>query len=146
MNWHIFAIGKPKLGFAKSGVEEYLPRITPFGSLSIAYLKAASREVESAALLKRSDGMFRIVLDETGDPLTSRAFAQKMSALEMRGVKNLAFLIGGADGHTDLLRCSAGMIFSVSRLTLQHELALVVLLEQIYRAHTIKAGLPYHRE
>ena len=147
MRWNLFVIGKPKLAFAKSGVEEYARRIEAFAPLSIEFLKAQpTREAESEALLRRSEGMFRIALDERGDQLTSRAFSEKISQLEMRGVKNIALLIGGAEGHDEKLRASADWLFSLSKLTLQHELALVVLLEQIYRAHSIKAGLPYHRE
>lgn len=148
MRWHIFAIGKPKLAFAKAGVEEYTKRIQPFAPLDIEYLKAQpSREAESAALLRRSEGMFRIALDERGEQLTSRAFAEKISAWEQqRSLKAIALLIGGAEGHTDGLRSAADWQWSLSKLTLQHELALVLLLEQLYRAHTIKAGLPYHRE
>jgi len=146
MNWHVFAIGKPKHAFAKIGVEEYAPRISPFASLSIEYLKAAARETESAVLSKRSEGMLRIVLDERGDELTSAAFAQKVTGFEMQGIKNIALLIGGADGHSDSLRDSADWLWSLSRLTTQHELALVFALEQIYRAYTIKARLPYHRD
>jgi len=147
MRWNLFVIGKPKLAFAKSGVEEYARRIEAFAPLSIEFLKAQpTREAESEALLRRSEGMFRIALDERGEQLTSRAFSEKIRALEMRGVKNIALLIGGAEGHDEKLRASADWLFSLSKLTLQHELALVVLLEQIYRAHSIKAGLPYHRE
>jgi 23S rRNA (pseudouridine1915-N3)-methyltransferase len=147
VNWHVLAIGKPKLVFAKLGVEEYAKRLAPFISLSIDFLKAQpSREEESAALLKRSTGTFRIALDERGEQLTSRAFAEKISVWEQRSVKTIALLVGGAEGHSDELRRAADWQWALSKLTFQHELALVVLLEQIYRAHTIKAGLPYHRD
>ncbi len=146
MRWHIFAIGKPKLDFAKSGVEEYAKRIAPFAPLTIDVLKACMRDEESAALLRRSDGMFRIVLDERGEQVGSRAFAEKIGAWEQRSVKEIALIIGGADGHTDELRRAADWLWSLSKLTLQHELALVVFLEQLYRAYTIKSGSPYHRD
>src|ERR1043166_7210059 len=149
MDWRIFAIGKPKPAFGKFGVEENAKPIQPFAPLSTEFLKApSSREAESTALLKRSEGTFRIALDECGEQLTSRAFAEKISAWEQRGssIKTIAVLIGGADGHSDELHRAADWQWSLSRLTLQHELALVVLLEQIYRAYTIKIGLPYHRD
>lgn len=146
MNWFIFAIGKPKLGFARSGVEEYAGRLRGFAPVTLEYLKASTKESESALLLQRSEGMFRIVLDERGEELTSRALAGKIDAWEQSSVKSAAILIGGADGHTEALRKAAGWTWSLSRLTLQHELALVVLYEQIYRAYSIKAGLPYHRD
>jgi 23S rRNA (pseudouridine1915-N3)-methyltransferase len=63
----------------------------------------------------------------------------------MEGVKRVAFLIGGADGHEPATRAAADAVWALGRLTLQHELALVVLLEQLYRIQTIKRGEPYHR-
>ena len=145
MRWHILAIGKPKLAFARLGIEEYGGRIKPFAALTINYLKAGVRADESEALLGRSRGMFRIVLDERGDLATSEALAAKISTWEQRSERDAALLIGGAEGHTAEVRKAADWVWSLSKLTLQHELALVVALEQIYRAYTIKAGLPYHR-
>ena len=146
MRWHLFVIGKPKLDFAKLGVEEYATRLKPFVSVKIEYIKAPSREAESLALLERSKGMFRVVLDERGAEIGSRALAQRISDWEMHGKRDIAVLIGGADGHTAEVRQAAGWVWSLSQMTLQHELALVVLLEQLYRACTIKAGMPYHRD
>lgn len=146
MNWHIFAIGKPKLGFAKEGVEEYASRMKGMATVKLEYLKNSHREAESALLLQRSEGMLRIVLDERGDQLSSRAFAEKVAKWEGQSVKSVALLIGGADGHTEALRQAADWTWALSKLTLQHELALVVLYEQIYRAYAIKGGLPYHRD
>ena len=146
MHWRILAIGKPKLSFARSGIEEYAGRLQPFAPVQIDYLKASRREEESAALSEKSEGMLRIILDERGAEVTSRALAEKISGWEQNRTKGIALLVGGADGHTPELRKSADWLWSLSRLTLQHELALVVMLEQLYRAYTIKAGLPYHRE
>jgi len=96
--------------------------------------------------LDRSEGMFRVALDERGAEIGSRALAQRISEWEMTAKRDVALLIGGADGHTAEVRQAAGWVWSLSQLTLQHELALVVLLEQLYRAYTIKAGTPYHRD
>ena len=146
MRWQVFAIGKPRLDFARLGVEEYASRMRPFAPLQMNWLKATTQAGESLALVERSKGMLRIVLDERGEEVTSRALAKKISDLEMHGKRDIAILVGGADGHTDQVRESAGWIWSLSRLTLQHELALVIAMEQLYRAYTIKSGLPYHRE
>ena len=146
MRWHIIAIGKPKLEYARLGIGEYAGRLKPFAPVTLHYLKAASREAESAALLERSKGMLRVVLDERGAQVPSRELAHRMSAWEMQGPRDFALLVGGADGHSEELRQAAGWLWSLSPLTLQHELALVVALEQLYRAYTIKAGLPYHRD
>ena len=146
MRVQIFTIGKPKLAFARAGVEEYLGRLRGSGGIEIVELKPGPREVESAALLERSAGAFRVALDERGDQITSRELAAKFASWELARIKALAFLIGGADGHTDALRQRADWRWSLSRLTLQQELALVILLEQIYRARAINAGAPYHRD
>ena len=146
MRWQVFAIGKPRLDFAKLGIEEYASRMRPFAPVQMNWLKATTQAGESLALVERSKGMFRIVLDERGEEVTSRELAKKISALEMRGKRDIAILIGGADGHTDAVRESAGWLWSLSKLTLQHELALLLAMEQLYRAYTIKSGLPYHRD
>jgi 23S rRNA (pseudouridine1915-N3)-methyltransferase len=146
MRWHLFVIGKPRLEFARFGVEEYLPRIRAFAPIELHCVKASTSAGESRALIERSKGMFRIVLDERGEQATSRAWAKMLGDFEIRGTRDVALLIGGADGHADEVRALAGWVWSLSRLTLQHELALVVVLEQIYRAYSIKGGMPYHRE
>jgi len=146
MRWHVFAVGKPKLEYARLGLEEYLPRLRPFVPVEISFVKAGAASTESVAMLERSKAMFRVVLDERGEELTSSALAKKLAHWELHGPRDFALLIGGADGHTDELRQAAGWSWCLSKLTLQHELALVVALEQLYRAYTIKARLPYHRE
>ena len=147
MQWRILAIGKPKLSFAKAGIEEYAARLRHHGTFHIEYLKAGTRESESATLLERSEGLRRIVLDERGTLLDSRAFAARVVGWENQGGnKGIALLIGGADGHTDSLRREADWIWALTPLTLQHELALVVMLEELYRAYSIKSGAPYHRD
>lgn len=109
-------------------------------------LKAGDPDKVSATLLEHSEGDFRIALDERGEALTTQAWRERLDALEMRGeIKRVSFLIGAADGHTDTLRREADAVWQLSRLTLQHELALVVLLEQLYRVSTLKQGGPYHR-
>ena len=146
MRLHIFTVGKPRLGYAKAGVEEYTARLSARGGVEIEIVKAGIREQESEALLARSEEMFRVVLDERGEQITSRALAQKVAQWELQRTKAVAFLIGGADGHTDELRRKAGWRWALGTLTLQHELALVVLLEQLYRARCINSGSPYHRD
>jgi len=146
MRLHVLTIGKPRLAFAKAGIVEYIERFPPKQSVEVEALRASNREEESKALLARSEGMFRVALDERGEKITSRELAQKITAWELQRTKAVAFLIGGADGHNDELRRAADWRWSLSPLTLQHELALVVLLEQLYRARCINAGTPYHRD
>jgi 23S rRNA (pseudouridine1915-N3)-methyltransferase len=146
MRLHILTIGKPRLAFARAGMEEYVARLGARGGVEIASLKAGTPEQEGEALLARSEGMFRVVLDGRGEQVTSREFAGRLAQWELDRIKAVAFLIGGADGHSDAVRRRAGWCWSLGKLTLQHELALVVLLEQLYRARCINSGTPYHRE
>jgi 23S rRNA (pseudouridine1915-N3)-methyltransferase len=147
MNLRIIAAGKPALAYAKSGIEEYLRRLKPHGNVDLVIVKPGNREEVSARLLERSSGSFRIALDERGDLPDTRALAAQLNALELRGdVKCISFLIGAADGHSAELRDQCDRVISLSRLTLQHELALLVLLEQLYRLASLKSGSPYHRD
>jgi len=146
MRVRIITAGKPSLAYARAGVEEYLRRLARFGSCELVTVKAGGSDDVSARLLERSHGCFRIALDERGQLLTTRGFANQLAVLAARGdIKTAAFLIGAADGHNDALRQAADLQLALSPLTLQHELALLVLLEQLYRAATLQAGSPYHR-
>lgn len=147
MRFRVIVAGKPALGYAKMGVDDYLKRLSRHGTYEFSNIKAGDQEAVSSRLLEASAGCYRIALDERGETPTTRKLAEHMDALEMAGeIKTVAFLIGAADGHTAGLRKDCDMVLSLSSMTMQHELALVVLLEQLYRLATIKAGSPYHRD
>jgi len=145
MRWKLVTIGKPKLAFAAAGIAEYLGRLRPLLQLEWTVLKAASAEKESGRFLTASEGCRRIALDERGHLLSSRKFAEKMAEWEYDG-KPVALLIGGADGLPDAVKEVADWKWALGPQTMQHELATVVALEQLYRACQIRAGTPYHRE
>ena len=145
MKHQILVAGKPALAYAKTGTAEYLKRLTRYGSYELKHLKDGSSEDVSQRLREASDGTLRIVLDERGEHLTTSELTKRINNWEMRGVKRASYLIGASDGHTQELRNDADLIWALSPLTLQHELALVVLLEQLYRVATIQRGEPYHR-
>ena len=88
----------------------------------------------------------RVLLDETGRDMTSTAFADVLRRWRDDGVREARFCIGGADGFDDVERASADLLVSFGRLTWPHMLARAMLAEQLYRATTIIAGHPYHRE
>src|SRR4051794_35126461 len=98
MRWHILAIGKPKLEFARDGIAEYTSRLKPMAQVELNFLKSSNRESESANLRQRSEEMFRVVLDERGEQVTSRAFASRISSWEQARTKAVAVIVGGADG------------------------------------------------
>lgn len=147
MNVRLVVAGKPALAYAKAGADEYLKRLSRFGDYQQVTVKAGTRDEVSARLLERSRGCFRIAVDERGEALTTRAFAARLAGLAARGdVKTVAFLIGAADGHSESLRAACELVLPLSPFTLQHELALLVLLEQLYRVAALQSGAPYHRE
>lgn len=132
--------------YARSGIDEYLSRLQRYTLVGLVHGKERGAEQNSAQLLAASEGTLRIGLDERGRDLSTAALVEAINGWEMDGsVKTVSLLIGGADGHTGDLRSRCSGLWRLSSLTLQHELALVVLLEALYRAYTIKRGEPYHR-
>ncbi len=147
MQYRIIVAGKPALPYAKMAVDDYIKRLTRYGSYELLIVKAGEQEAVSERLLQASNGCFRIALDERGETPTTRELARTFDSMKMAGeVKTIAFLIGAADGHTPELRKDCDLMLSLSSMTLQHEIALVVLMEQLYRIETIHAGSPYHRD
>ncbi|WP_299432014.1 23S rRNA (pseudouridine(1915)-N(3))-methyltransferase RlmH [uncultured Meiothermus sp.] len=145
MKLRICVIGKPKLGFARAGLEEYLGRLQRYTRLELIHLKEGTSAQEGQRLLEASEGYRRVVLDERGELVDTLGFKGRLETWEMQAEKGAAFLIGGAEGHPPVVRQAADWLLALSKLTLQHELALVVLLEQLYRVETLKKGEPYHR-
>ncbi len=103
------------------------------------------RALEGQRLMAQTDPKDRIVaLDERGAAWSTRDLAEKLDDWRMQG-RDVALLIGGADGLDDACRARADDVWSLSALTLPHALVRVVVAEQVYRAWTIIAGHPYHR-
>ena len=144
MTWKIIAAGKPALDFAKIGIEDYLGRLRVFAKVECHFIKTSPHLHER--MLELSDGCHRVLLDERGKTFASRSFSAEIQKLRNRSVSRLALLIGGSDGWDEVTRSRADLLWSLGPQTLQHELALLVALEQVYRAETILAGTPYHRD
>jgi len=147
MNIRVIVAGKPALGYARAGIEEYLKRLSRSGGHEWVVVRAGTSVEVSRRLLERSEGCHRVALDERGELLSTRELHRTMSGWAARGdIKTVAFLIGAADGHTGELRAQCQLVLALSPLTMQHELAQLVLLEQLYRIASIDAGSPYHRD
>lgn len=107
----------------------------------------ALKEAESRLLLGNvPTGAKVVALDERGEMLSSTELARKIAHWRDAGTQDVAFLIGGANGHTEAVRQRADLVLSFGRMTLPHMLIRVVVAEQIYRIRTILDGHPYHRE
>ena len=136
-------IGKSKDPAANSLAADYLKRLSHYATVEM--LELASE----AALLKqleKSGRVLLILLDQRGKQFSSEELANFLAQHQTRGTQALLFAIGPADGFSEAARAAAATVISFGRLTLPHELARVVLLEQLYRAFTILKGHPYHRK
>jgi 23S rRNA (pseudouridine1915-N3)-methyltransferase len=146
MQWKIIVVGKPTLSYAQQGVSEYLPRLQRYTKAEVEYLKETPAPTLEERMLRGAEGCYKIILDERGKSFSTRAFCEKIVNLELQSIRKVALCIGGANGHSQTFRAAADLLLTLSPFTLQHELALVVLLEQLYRAYTLKNGEPYHRD
>jgi len=138
-------IGKTKEPAIASLTEEYLKRISRYVPVEGVTLR------DEAALLEMCGPRAKpgakstlILLDSRGKEYSSEAFAKFLGDYQDRNPLPLLFVVGPADGFSDATRAAAQHVFSLGKMTLAHELARVVLLEQIYRAFTILKGHPYH--
>ena len=96
-------------------------------------------------LLEKTRGCTRVFLDERGREWTSAEFAEWLGQQALRGTRELVFLVGGPDGFSAAFRKEADVLLALSRMTLTHDWARTLLLEQIYRGFTILRGFPYPR-
>lgn len=123
-----------------------MQRLNRVSRVESVHLRDGSPKQVEEQMLKAGHGCLCVALDERGKQRRSMEFARWIRDRELDGTKRLCLFIGGSDGLPAGVRNSAAEVWSLSEFTLQHELALVVLLEQIYRAYSILRGEPYHRD
>jgi 23S rRNA (pseudouridine1915-N3)-methyltransferase len=143
MKVHIVTVGEPKLAYAKAGWDEYLKRLQHYHSVRISHI-ADKWAYDSAHIQQTVGSAYTIALVIDGKQLTSPELAVFLEkrALEAREV---CLIIGGPEGLPQDIIHQADFQWGLSRLTFPHDLAMVVLLEALYRASTISAGQPYHK-
>lgn len=155
MRLTVVAIGRIKDRHLLALIDDYAKRMGRYGTFRVIEVKESkgapsaeeTRRRESEALLRAApDRTFRVLLDERGTLMRSSELARRMDEAALHGDGDWTFFIGGAEGHDDLLRSECDLIWSLSPLTLPHELCRLVLVEQLYRSQTIRAGELYHRE
>lgn len=146
--------GKTKQPHLRALVEDYAARIAKFGDFAIEEVPERKRRgprspqklsAAEARMLEKLRNSTKIVLDSEGRACTSEEFAAWLGEQGVRGVRELAFLVGGPEGFSQAFRQKADLRISLSRLTLTHDWARALLLEQIYRGCTILRGFPYAR-
>ncbi|MCE9625440.1 MAG: 23S rRNA (pseudouridine(1915)-N(3))-methyltransferase RlmH [Deltaproteobacteria bacterium] len=157
MKLKLLAVGKIKKEAFQNLAKEYQRRIQhfhPFEVVEIPDEKIASKNEVPRVLEKEAEriekhlkkGAFLVVLDEKGEQWTSVDLAFELGELFQKPVGEIVFLIGGAFGIAESVKEKAGRCLSLSKLTLPHQLARVLTLEQLYRALTILKNVPYHHE
>lgn len=134
--------GKDKFAGVHALTEEYVKRISRYSSLETKELPSETALFKDLSASKTKPVL--VILDSRGKQMSSEEFAKFIDGHQQRGTQGLWFAVGGADGLSKEARNAAATELSLGKMTLPHELARVVLLEQIYRAFTILKGHPYH--
>ena len=160
MKLHILAIGHKPPAWVAAGFEDYVRRMPREARIELTQIKPAPRggqrpsaasiarvlEAEKSRLLAvLAPGCVRIALDERGKPLSTADLARRLTAWMQDG-RDVAFMIGGADGLDEELKDSADLLLALSAMTLPHAMVRVLLAEQLYRAMSMIQNHPYHRE
>ena len=153
MKIRLISVGRDRSGLFEPAVQEYAGRLSHYCRFELVELPEARKArdpagavaEEGAAILARlKPGEALVALDEHGKPLTSRALADYLGKLMSSG-RDAALVVGGAEGLAEPVRARAGLILSLSAMTLPHRLARLLMAEQLYRAFTLLRGEPYHR-
>jgi len=137
-------IGKTKEAAIQSLTDEYLKRLSRYTEVEGGTVKDEAALLKLCARDARPSRHTLVLLDGRGKQLSSEALAQFLGDHQDRNPLPLLFAVGAADGFTDQARQAATLVLSLGKMTLAHEVARVVLLEQLYRAFTILKGHPYH--
>lgn len=154
MRLRLIWVGKTRNGHLRALVEEYLKRLSRFARCEVAELREGTSADERACVEEESKRIagalasdtFVVLLDVAGErQWSSEELAAEIEGWQSRSLKDVAFVVGGHLGVAEEVRRRAAVRWSLSRLTLTHEMARVVLVEQLYRAHTIMRGLPYQK-
>ena len=155
MRLRVIAVGTRMPAWVRSACDDYLARLTGALAASLTEIEPARRGTGAAAQATRAEGErllaalrteeHVIALEERGREFSTRELASWLSG-RMQQAQDLAFVLGGADGLAAPVLARSNLRLSLSRLTLPHALARVVLCEQLYRAHAILGNHPYHRD
>lgn len=138
----LVVVGRIKDVHYQAKISEFMQRLNAFGKVEVVELKDDSVEKESSAILKtlENERGWVVVLDERGENITSVELAKKIQSCD----RKIVMVIGGAFGFTDEVRKRADYLLALSKFTVTHEMARLILIEQLYRACTISAGKKYH--
>jgi 23S rRNA (pseudouridine1915-N3)-methyltransferase len=143
MKLHVITVGEPKLAYAKQGWEEYLKRLKHYHQLRVTHI-ADKYAYDPGHFLQAAGNTYKVALVIDGEQFTSPELAGFLDKRALDG-REVCLLIGGPEGLPAEVIQTADLQWGLARLTFPHDLAMVVLLEALYRASTISAGIPYHK-
>lgn len=152
----LLTVGKPKAAYIAAGLEDYAGRLKSVGGCELAWVRPAQAgknrapadlmAEEGGRLLERLEPRDAVwTLDRGGEAWSSEWWARRLEKARDAGARRLVLVIGGAEGLDPAVRKRAEAVISLGPMVMAHELAALVALEQLYRAHSILAGSPYHR-
>lgn len=145
MGISLIVVGKLKERFWKDAVAEYEKRLGAYTKLRIVEIPDRGIDFESDEIVRLAGSSYLILLAIQGTQRSSEDISKRLDELMVQGKSNIAFCIGGSDGVNDSVFRRADETLSFGKITLPHNLARVVLLEQVYRAFKIMRGEPYHK-
>lgn len=154
MKIQILCAGRSLKKHEQDWIDIYLTRIQKFCSTELIRIRERSLKTPNQTStktwqeLKRKipTNSYQVLLDAKGQEMKTKELLNLIQDIERRGKRSISFILGGSYGLPPEARESADTLFSLSKLTLPHRVALLILCEQIYRALTMKAGTPYHHE
>lgn len=153
MRLRLIWVGKTRDARLRSLTEEYLKRLGRFARFEVAEVREGGSADERVCLEEEGKRItaalaseaLTVLLDVGGREWSSEELAAQLEEWQVRSVREVAFVVGGHLGVSGEVRARADRRWSLSRLTLTHEMARILLCEQLYRAHTILRGVPYQK-
>ncbi len=153
----LIIVGKTDAGYLNTGISDYRERLGHYTSLNFIEIPAIKKRAslsqeqikelegdEILKLIKNSDEL--ILLDEAGDLKSSEEFAEFLKIIQLKSIKSIVFVIGGAYGFSGKVYERSDKKISLSKMTFSHQMVRLIFLEQLYSAFTIIKGEPYHHK
>lgn len=149
----IICVGKIKEKYMQEAISDYCLRLTKYSKISIIEVPEdqnsdVSKRIDAecdAMIRKTPPDAYKIVLDLKGSMLSSEQLAEQIEKIPLQGFSHIVFYIGGSDGLSEKIRKFSDSSFCMSKLTFTHQMARLILTEQIYRAMKINNGEKYHK-
>ena len=155
MRIELFFVGKTKESYLASGIDDFQKRLKRYAEVDIRVCKDVKPASKPDQQVKREEGQvllshldkktFLVVLDPGGRELSSEELAEHLGNWQDSGRRHISIVLGGALGLDEEVLTRADLVVSLSRMTFTHEMARLIIMEQLYRAFNIRAGSGYHK-